>query len=81
MHGLTMQVAEVNRPLLSVSKCVDGGNKVVFDGDWSYIEDKRTGERTTLHRKGGLYTMQSWVRAKSEEGDQRPANFHGQVGR
>ena len=67
LHGLTLQAAEVNRPLLSVSRCVDGGNRIAFDQESSYIEDKLTGERTTLQRKGGLYTMKSWVRAKTDE--------------
>ena len=44
-HKFTMQVADVNRALLSVSKAVHGGDRVVFYERWSYIEDKRTGGR------------------------------------
>ena len=60
-HKITMQVADVNRALMSVSTAVDAGNKVVFDDGWSYIEDKRTGYRTTKQRRGGLYVLESWV--------------------
>lgn len=79
-HNLTMQVAEVNRAILSVSKAVDAGNRVIFDDRWSYIEDKRTGQRTALQRRGGLYVLESWVRARGEEeqpsaSNRRPAPF------
>ena len=41
----------------------DGGNRVVFD-DWSgsYIENKRTGERTPLIKKNGIYTFDLWTK-------------------
>jgi len=64
MRGLRMQVADISRPLLSVSRAVDSGCRVVFDQGWSYIEDKGTGEKTSLVRKGGLYVVDSWVKAK-----------------
>ena len=42
-RGLTAQVADVNKALLSVRKVVKAGNRVVFDDDeGSYIEDKVT---------------------------------------
>ena len=63
-RNLTLQVAEVNRALLSVSRAVDNGNRVVFDEGWSYIEDKRTKERTTLERRGGLYVLEAWVKSR-----------------
>ena len=65
-HNFTMQVAEVNRPIMPVSRAVDAGNRVVFDEGWSYIEDKRTGLRTTIQRRGGLYVLESWVKAMDE---------------
>ena len=43
---------------------MDSGCKVVFDQGWSYIEDKGTEEKTSLVRKGGLYVLDSWVKAK-----------------
>ena len=64
MRGLRMQVADISRPLLSVSRAVDSGCGVVFDQGWSYIEDKGIGEKTSLVRKGGLYVLDNWVKAK-----------------
>ena len=40
-RGLRMQVADISRPLLSVSRAVDSGCRVVFDSQWSYIEKSR----------------------------------------
>ena len=76
-----MQVADVSKPLMSVSRAVDSGCRVVFDRDWSFIEDKATGEKTSIERRGGLYMMESWVRAKPEpntdSGGPTTTPFHG----
>ena len=39
--SITTQVCEVNKGLLSVRKVMEAGNRVVFDGTGSYIEDKK----------------------------------------
>jgi hypothetical protein len=57
-----VQVCAVNQGLLSVSKAVAAGNKVVFDTDGSYIENKVSGTRTWMHAEGGMYTIKMWVR-------------------
>ena len=44
---LSFQICEVHKPLLSVSKLLSVGKRVIFDDEWSYIEDKFTGERLT----------------------------------
>ena len=72
-----MQVADISRPLLSVSRAVDSGCRVVFDEDWSYIEDKMSGERTSIERKGGLYVMESWVKSKLDKSVPSTAPFTG----
>ena len=42
-RSITAQVCDVNKVLLSASKVVRVGHRVVFDQDGSYIEDKVTG--------------------------------------
>ena len=44
-RGIVGQVADVNETLLSVSRLVRSGHRVVFDVGQSYIEDKHTGEK------------------------------------
>ena len=46
VRKVTAQVCDVNKALMSVSKMVAAGNRVVFGGDeGDYIEDKVSGER------------------------------------
>ena len=58
---LVAQVTEVNKALLSVSQIVRAGNRVVFDSDGSYIEQKFSGEYIPLQDKNGIYTIKLWV--------------------
>ena len=59
---LTMQVCEVNKGLLSVSKIAQKQHRVVFDDEGSYIEDKATNEKLWLLERGGMYILKVWVR-------------------
>ena len=59
---LVAQVCEVNKALLSVSTAVKAGNRVVFDEDGSYIENRETGQITWLVEEGGMYALTMWVK-------------------
>ena len=63
VRGLTAQVSDVNKALLSVSRLVKGGHRVVFD-DESYIEDKQTGEKMRLTEEKGMYALTLWVKSE-----------------
>ena len=60
--GMVLQVADVNQALLSVSKAMRAGNKVVFDDADTYIECKRNGQKTWMKEKNGMFIMKLWVR-------------------
>ena len=62
--AVVAQICDVNRGLLSVKKVTNSGNRVVFDQDESYIENKRSGERTPLKETGGMYELSLWVKRK-----------------
>ena len=62
VRNLTAQVCDVNRALLSVTKTVQAGNRVVFDPAGSYIEDIASGERLPLKERGGMYMLKLWVK-------------------
>ena len=47
----TFQVAAINKPLVSVSKLVDDGWKVVFDEEQSFIKHKKTGRMIDIKRE------------------------------
>ena len=61
-RAVRAQVCDVNKALLSVRKVVMAGNRVVFDQDGSYIEDKSTGEKMWLKDEGNMYMLRMWVR-------------------
>ena len=65
MRAIKAQVCEVNKALLSVSRMVQAGNKVVFAGSGSYVEDETTGERIPLREQGGMYMLKLWVKNQS----------------
>ena len=52
----TFQIADVTRPLCSIAKVCDKGNRVVFDSSGGYVEDS-WGHKSHFSRKGNIYTM------------------------
>lgn len=50
-------IAEVMKPLVSVSQICARGNRVVFDGANSFIEHKATGAKTRLRESKGVYVI------------------------
>ena len=64
------QVCDVNKALLSVKRALQAGNRVVFDDDGSFIQDKVTGECMHLEDRGGMFMLKVWVKAGT-----RPSGF------
>ena len=65
VRAIKAQVYEVNKALLRVSRMVQAGNKVVFSGSGSYVEDENTGERIQLREQGGMYMLKLWIKNQS----------------
>ena len=61
----TFQVAEVTRPLCSVTKICDRGNRVVFSAEGGYIENLATGVQTSFMRQNNVYVMEMYVEEPS----------------
>jgi len=61
LRWITVQVAKVKKLLGSVSKNNDYGQRVVYDLDESYIQDKKTGEKVNLEREKGVFKFDAWV--------------------
>ena len=66
LRSLTMQAAQVNKPLLAVRKVTQGGNRVVMDENRSYIQDKKTGTIVPVHHRDGVYHVVLWVKDAEE---------------
>ena len=52
-----MQVTQVRKSLMSVSKVCDAGHRVIFERNGGYIEHEASGQRTAFDRKGGVYAL------------------------
>ena len=61
LRQMTFQVAAVNKALGSVSKIVNNGNRVIFDMDGSYIENKWSNDRLWLREDNGVYVLDMLV--------------------
>ena len=61
--SMKMQRAEVKKVLGSVHKMNQGGNVVVLDGERSYMQNKKTGQKTRIGYEEGQYVMYLWVPA------------------
>ena len=59
---ITAQVCEVNKGLLSVRRMVAAGNRLVLDGQGSYMEDPQTGEIMNLEERQGMYILRLWTK-------------------
>ena len=61
LRQMVAAVTEVDDALLSVSKVVKAGNRVVLDQSGSYIKHKQSGEVTPLIEQRGFYKLKMWV--------------------
>ena len=82
--ALTMQAADVRKPLLAVSALNKKGNPVWFDNDQSFIIPstaenlakvrqliKSIKNQIPLHPTNGVYTMRGWKRTRPFQGPGR----------
>ena len=67
--GIPVQVAKVERPLISVSRLAAVGCKVSFQGDAGEILHVSSGRRLPLFRRSGVYALE--MRVRSERGGSR----------
>ena len=61
---MTWQVCPVRRALISVSKMVEAGNTVTMGSEDPKIVNDATGQTTRMQKKGGVYTVDMWVKVR-----------------
>jgi hypothetical protein len=69
----TFQIAEVSRPLYSVSKICDSGATVKFDSPEAIVRNKNGRVLVKFERQGGLYVAEFSINPKA-----KAASFTGQ---
>ena len=60
---INLQVADVHKPLLSLSRCADMGFESRFGRVAGALIDEESGEVIPLERKGNLYVLKCWLKA------------------
>ena len=69
--GMHFQVAEVDRPLISVARLVDAGNRVVFEPSGGSITHVATGRSVQLLRDGNVYALDMHIPPALEEEEEQ----------
>ena len=64
-RNIKAQVCSVQQGLLSVKRMVEGGHRVVFDPEGSYIEDVKAYERMSLKERNGMFFLSLWTKGSS----------------
>jgi hypothetical protein len=59
--SLLFQVAGINKPLVSVSRLIDEGWRVIFDDEGSYLIHKKTKKIIRMDRTRGVFTIEAYV--------------------
>jgi hypothetical protein len=60
---INLQVADVHKALLSLSRCADMGFESRFGRRAGALIDEETGDVIPLQRKGNLYILKCWIKA------------------
>ena len=58
---ITYQIADVRRPLTSVGRICDRGNKVIFGRGGGVITNLKTGHSIPVKREGNIYVLEMWI--------------------
>ena len=67
--SLNLQVANVHKALSPVIELVDSGHLVIFDKDWSFIEDKSSEWRDTIDRRDDELELVTWVKSAPSDAE------------
>ena len=67
-RDMAVQVADVHKPLLSLSRCADAGFQSMFGQTAGALIDMNTYDVIPLKRRGNLYYMRAWIRASPKAG-------------
>ena len=72
---IVFQIADVHKPLLSITACSDMGYDCYLGKEGGNLRDRVTDEMIPLERQGSLYTLKMWVR--QDQGRRPDSGFRG----
>jgi hypothetical protein len=62
------QIADVSKPLVSVSAICERGNRVIFGQNGGFVQNLRTGGLIPFERRNGIYVLSLWMEEGSDAG-------------
>ena len=62
MKPITFQVADIHKPLLSISRAADMGYECQLSKNGGWLSNKESGDAIPLIRKGNLYVFECWLK-------------------
>lgn len=62
LNSMQFRLADVTKTLASVSRMCKKGNRVIFDDDGSFIENKESGKRLAMKEENGVYVIDVMVK-------------------
>ena len=66
--GITIQISDIDRTLLSASELTAAGNDVNLRQGHGEIVNRKTGKVITFPRRGGVYVIQMWTKDDDTSG-------------
>jgi hypothetical protein len=78
--GLTFQLTDVTRPILSVGKMTDNGHDVTFNKRGGTITNGATGQVTKFNKMKGNYIMTVWLKPAPPEKGEQPKRATNSLG-
>ena len=67
MTKVLFQIAEVTKPLVSVSAICERGSRVTFGKSGGVVQNLKTGAETPFYKENGIYVLTMWL--QDEEGE------------
>ena len=67
MTDVLFQIAEVTKPLISVSALCARGNRVIFGRAGGIVKNLRTGREIPFYKRNGIYVLSMWLLDESDE--------------
>ena len=66
------QIADVSKPLVSVSAICERGNRVIFGRNGGVVQNLDSGKLIPFQRRNGIYILSLWLEDKDQSDFHRP---------
>ena len=73
--GVLLHIADVSKPLVSVSAICEKGSMVIFGKAGGVVQNVKTGRIIPFARENGIYVLSLWLEEGAEHNNE-PSDFH-----